>query len=57
MAINQEILIKERAIYGALFENMAIVDIMKNFINSGMRTNTTFLRDSNQKEIDLIKAG
>lgn len=54
MAISREAVIKERSIYGALFENMVIVDIMKNCLNRGLRANLTFLRDSNQKEIDLI---
>ena len=47
-------IIKNRAAFGALFENMVIVDIMKNFINNGIKTNFTFYRDSNQNEIDLI---
>jgi predicted AAA+ superfamily ATPase len=52
--INQELIIKNRAVFGALFENIVIVDIMKNFINNGIKTNFTFYRDSNQNEIDLI---
>lgn len=54
MNLNQEIIIKNRVVYGALFENMVIVDIIKNFINNGLKTNFTFYRDSNQNEIDLI---
>jgi len=54
MGINKEIIIKDRMIYGALFENMVIVDIMKNFINHGIKPRFTFYRDSNQNEIDLI---
>ena len=54
MKINKEIIIKERIIYSALFENMAIVDLMKNFNAYGIHPMLTFLRDSNQNEIDLI---
>lgn len=54
MGVSQDIIIKNREIYGALFENMVIVDIIKNFNNNGLRPTLTFLRDSNQREIDFI---
>ena len=54
MGVNKEIIIKERILYGALFENMIIVDLMKNFNAHNIRPMLTFLRDSNQNEIDLI---
>ena len=54
MGVNKDIIIKERIIYGALFENMIIVDLMKNFNSHGMRPTLTFLRDNNKNEIDLI---
>ena len=54
MGFNKEIIIKERIIYGALFENMIIVDLMKNFNAQGIKPSLSFLRDSNQNEIDLI---
>lgn len=54
MGISKEMVINERSIYGAIFENMVIVDIMKNFINQGKRPNLTFFRDSNQNEVDLV---
>jgi predicted AAA+ superfamily ATPase len=54
MGINKDVISKDRAIYGALFENMVIVDLIKSFNAHGMRPNLTFFRDSNQNEIDLI---
>jgi predicted AAA+ superfamily ATPase len=54
MNVNEETIIKNRSIYGALFENMIIVDIMKSFDAQGKRPMLTFFRDSNQTEIDLI---
>ena len=52
--VNKEIITKKRDIYGALFENMVIVDIIKNFNAHNTRPTYTFFRDSNQNEIDLI---
>jgi len=54
MGIDQETIIKKRELYGALFENMIIVDIMKNCNAQGQRSVFTFFRDSNKNEIDLI---
>ena len=54
MGIDKEIITKKRDIYGALFENMIIVDLMKNFNAQGMHNTLTFFRDINKKEIDLI---
>lgn len=54
MGIDQEAISKQRTIYGALFENMVIVDVMKNFNAQGIRPTLTFFRNSNQNEIDLI---
>lgn len=54
MGFTKETIIKDRMIYGALFENMVIVDIMKNLNAQNVRPNLSFLRDSNQKEVDLI---
>lgn len=39
---------------GALFENFALLEIMKNDKNKGEKNNYYFWRDSNQNEIDLI---
>jgi predicted AAA+ superfamily ATPase len=54
MGVNKELIIQKRDIYGALFENMVIVDVIKNFHAQGTRPVLTFFRDSNQKEVDLI---
>lgn len=54
MNIDKETLIKQRGIYGALFENMVIVDIIKNFNARSLRPTFTFFRDTNKNEIDLI---
>lgn len=54
MGINQELIIKKRELYGALFENMVIVDLIKNLKARGTHHTLTFFRDSNQNEIDLI---
>ncbi len=45
---------KKRTLYGALFENMIIVDLIKNFKSQGLRYSLMFFRDSNKNEIDLI---
>lgn len=39
---------------GSLFENYALVEIMKNHKNNGLNRNYYFWRDSNGNEIDLI---
>jgi len=54
MGFNPDVIMKKREIYGALFENMVIVDIMKNLDMQGTRHTLTFFRDSNKNEIDLI---
>ena len=54
MGFTKETIIKDRIIYGALFENMILVDIIKNCNINGLKPSLSFLRDSNQNEIDLI---
>lgn len=54
MKIDINSLYIKREIYGALFENMIIVDIMKNLNSQESKYNLSFYRDSNQNEIDLI---
>ena len=49
-----ELMVSKRALYGALFENMIIVDIIKNFHAKNLHPILTFFRESNQKEVDLI---
>lgn len=54
MGVNKEMIVKQRSIYGALFENMVLVDLMKNFNDVNLHPMFSFFRDSNQNEIDLI---
>jgi len=54
MNLTIETLIKKRDIYGGLFENMVIVDLMKQFYAQGIRHTLSFFRDTNNNEIDLI---
>jgi predicted AAA+ superfamily ATPase len=54
MGISKESLLQKRDLYGALFENMMIVDIIKNYNTLDASYTATFFRDSNQHEIDLI---
>ena len=49
IGVNKETIIEKRTLYGALFENMAIVDIIKNFNAKGLRHVLTFFRDSNKR--------
>ena len=54
MGAEPQTLVAKRELYGALFENLVIADIMKNLAASNQRAQLTFWRDSNQNEIDLI---
>ncbi len=54
MGLDQETIIAKRTIYGALFENMVIVDLIKHFQAKDLHSTLTFFRDSNKNEIDLI---
>lgn len=54
MGFDKETITKNRTVYGALFENMIIVDIIKNNNIRTLPALLSFYRDSNQKEIDLI---
>jgi len=54
MGFDKDLIVKQRIVYGALFENMVIVDLMKNFNVKTLHPSLSFFRDSNQNEIDLI---
>lgn len=54
MGADPKTLVEKRDIYGALFENLVIVNLIKNFAAHNINFNLTFFRDSNQNEIDLI---
>lgn len=42
-------------LYGALFENLCVVEIIKKRINNGLSPNVYFYRDSNMNEIDIVQ--
>ncbi len=52
--VSQEAIIFDRMLYGALFENMIIVDCIKNLKAQTFPYTASFFRDTNQNEIDLI---
>lgn len=54
MDVGTDIIVKKREIYGALFENMIIVDIMKNLNAQESKYTLSFYRDTNQNEVDLV---
>lgn len=54
MGIDREMLVKNRTLFGGLFENMIITDFIKNFNFHGIQHSLSFFRDSNQNEIDLV---
>ncbi len=47
--------IKRDPLRGALFENMIIIEKIKQRFNKGMNSNLFFFRDSNGLEVDLIQ--
>lgn len=54
MGVDRETIVQKRMLYGSLFENMIIVDIIKNNHAQEFKKTLTFFRDSNQNEVDLI---
>jgi len=42
---------------GSLFENMAIVELLKNRLNADRRPDLFFWQDSNKAEVDLVEIG
>lgn len=50
----KEMFAQKRTLYGLLFENMIVVDILKNCGNYGLGCTLTFFRDTNNNEVDLI---
>ena len=40
---------------GAIFENLAVVEFMKNRFNSGKDANIYFYRDQSQREVDILQ--
>lgn len=54
MSVDLQTIIKNRTVYGSIFENMIIVDLIKNFNANGFNYTLTFFRDTNKNEIDII---
>lgn len=52
--VTADMIVKKRDIYGALFENMVLVDLIKNLDVHGVRYMLSFFRDNNKNEIDII---
>jgi len=46
--------IAQHPLRGMLFENLVVVEVMKHFLNRGMRPDLMFYRDSNGNEVDLV---
>lgn len=54
LGIENTIQVSRDPLYGALFENMVIIDAVKYRYNKGLDHNIYFYRDSHHSEIDLI---
>lgn len=54
IGVDRAALIEKRDLYGGLFENMVVVDLMKQFYAHGLRHTLMFFKDSNNNEVDLI---
>lgn len=46
--------VRRDPLYGHLFENLVVSELMKTLFNSGQPTNLYFYRDSSQKEVDVL---
>ena len=55
LGIRLEKQLAEHYLRGGLFENLVILEKMKNSFNNGDEPNLTFWRDSNGNEVDLIE--
>lgn len=55
LGIRSEKQLAEHYLRGGLFENLVILEKMKNSFNNGDEPNLTFWRDSNGNEVDLIE--
>ena len=54
LGIEDEKQLARDPLLGNLFENMVIMEAIKNRFNKGLDSNLYFFRDSNQNEVDLI---
>ena len=54
IGMTPEQLLQQRTLYGALFENLIILDCLKLAACTSLKYQFSFFRDSNQREVDLI---
>ena len=54
LRISNAEMLKTHYLYGSLFENMVISDILKQFYNLGKQPNIYYWRESNGTEVDCI---
>lgn len=54
LGIENEKQLMRDPLFGNLFENMVIMDVLKQRFNSGKESNLYYWRDNNQNEVDLI---
>lgn len=55
LGIEKEDQLHRDPLYGALFENMVVSEIIKSRMNEGLTSNIFFYRDSNMNEIDIVQ--
>jgi len=54
MGINEQQQLKTHPLRGNLFENMIVMEILKQRYNKGLENNITFYRDHKGNEVDVI---
>ncbi|MBN1558404.1 MAG: ATP-binding protein [Lentisphaerae bacterium] len=54
MGITKPEQVARHPLRGMLFENLVVVEVMKHFLNRGIRPDLMFYRDSNGNEVDLV---
>jgi predicted AAA+ superfamily ATPase len=54
MGITRPEQVAQHPLRGMLFENLVVVEVMKHFLNRGVRPDLMFYRDSNGNEVDLV---
>lgn len=54
LGINEKKHLENHPLRGNLYENMIVMDLIKNRTNRGLEPNFYFYRDNNQNEVDLI---
>ena len=55
LGIENEMHLSSHPLRGAIFENMVVLEFLKNRLNSGKLPNLYFYRDQSQREVDLIE--